>query len=126
MTTLLTGRQADHDIASPAESPQAAGRDRELPDEQSPRPLQGRGVIIGLWSPRTQINFLTEVLTHFESSDRVPISHNKASDDPVERYTILLNYCTGDVERFCAELQRIKEIGEYRHNASALGILVWV
>ena len=36
----------------------------------------------------------------------------KASDDPVARYTILLNYCTGDVERFCAELQRIKEIGE--------------
>ena len=36
----------------------------------------------------------------------------KASDDPVARYTILLNYCTGDVERFCAELQRIKEIGK--------------
>ena len=34
-----------------------------------------------------------------------PRDHYKASDDPVSRYTILLNYCTGDVERFCAELQ---------------------
>ena len=41
-----------------------------------------------------------------------PRDHYKASDDPVARYTILLNYCTGDVERFCAELQRIKEIGD--------------
>jgi hypothetical protein len=38
-----------------------------------------------------------------------PRDHYKAADgDPVAKHTILLNYCTGDIERFCAEIKGMR------------------
>ena len=41
-----------------------------------------------------------------------PRDQYKATDDPVQRYIILLNYCNGDIERFCSELKEVKEIAD--------------
>lgn len=41
-----------------------------------------------------------------------PRDQYMASDDPVQRFTILLNYCIEDIERFCAHVRALSEDGD--------------
>ena len=71
-------------MMSDAESVRSANQSRAAGE----RPLQNTGnFIVPLDKPREQY---------------------KISDDPVEKFTILLNYCIADIERFCADVRFIK------------------